>query len=181
MRMWKAISVLAMVLSVVNIAWLAARDREPANFLSPEDYLEIQQLYAYYARDVDSGSQRDASWMYTDDGVWDVEGMKWVGREQLKQHYTTMPPGVSKNGIRHFSTNLILVPTENGVRGSAYMVALERKTEGGPIEITLMGKYEDLLVKTDRGWRFKERVFRMDTHYDDLTPVLPSPYIPVDG
>lgn len=130
MRMWKAISVLALVLSVVNIAWLAARD-------------------------VDSGSQRDASWMYTDDGVWDVEGMKWVGREQLKQHYTTMPPGVSKNGIRHFSTNLILVPTENGVRGSAYMVALERKTEGGPIEITLMGKYEDLLVKTDRGVAFQ--------------------------
>jgi hypothetical protein len=105
--------------------------------------------------------------------------LRWSGIEALKEHYTTKPPGVSRNGIRHFSTNLILVPTGEGVRGSIYMLGVERAEEGGPLALNIMGKYEDLLVKTDQGWRFRKRVFRSDTWHSDSTPVLPSPYIPV--
>ena len=46
---------------------------------------------------------------------------------------------MTKNGVRHFSTNLLLVPTEEGGRAAAYMIALERETSGGPVEITLFG------------------------------------------
>ena len=107
---------------------------------SPEDYLEIQQLYSYDARDVDSGTQRDASWMYTDDDVWDLGRTKIVGKEALKEFCSTIPPGVSRNGVRHFSTNLVLVPTEAGARGTAYMMALEKKSREMPVEITVWGK-----------------------------------------
>src|ERR1700730_8804056 len=44
--------------------------------LSPEDYIEIQQLYGMYARDVDPGSVRDASWMFTSDAVVNIAGVK---------------------------------------------------------------------------------------------------------
>ena len=72
MKAWKWLSVVALALAVLNTAWLYAQQRKLPSMLSPEDYLEIQQLYSYYARDVDSGTMRDASWMYTDDGVWDL-------------------------------------------------------------------------------------------------------------
>lgn len=180
MRLWKCVSIVAVAIATLNTAWLYAQQRQLPSMLSPADYLEIQQLYSYYARDVDSGTQRDASWMYTDDGVWDLGGQKVVGREALKKFYVATPPGMTKNGVRHFSTNLVLVPTAEGARGSAYMMALERRSRDAQVGITTWGKYEDRLVKTLKGWRFKERIFRGDTYYDSTTPVLPSPFAPVD-
>ena len=180
MKLWKALSCAAVVLAAMNTVWLYGQQSRLASMLPAEDYLEIQQLYSYYARDVDSGTQRDASWMYTDDGVWDVQGTRIVGREALQEFYRNVPPGVTRNGVRHFSTNLVLVPTEEGARGSAYMLALERRSEAAEAEITVWGKYEDRLVKTSDGWRFKERIWRSDTWYDSDEPVIPSPFAPLD-
>ena len=148
--------------------------------LSPEDYLEIQQLYSYYARDVDSGTQRDASWMYTDDGVWDVQGQRFAGREALKKFYVSTPPGMTRNGVRHFSTNLVLVPTQEGARGFRLhdgARAAKREGAGGHHHL---GQGRGRLVKTPKGWRFKERIWRNDTCYDSSTKVLPSPFAPID-
>jgi hypothetical protein len=180
MKVWKLLTLAAVALALTNTAWLYAQQRKLPSMLSPEDYLEIQQLYSYYARDVDSGTQRDASWMYTDDGVWDVEGQRHVGREALKKFYVATPPGMTRNGVRHFSTNLVLVPTQEGARGSAYMMALERRSQQEQVRITTWGKYEDRLVKTSKGWRFKERIWRGDTWYDSPTKVLPSPFAPIE-
>ncbi len=131
MRLWQGFATAGLIIALTNTAWLYARHHQPDS-LSPEDRLEIQQLYAYYARDVDSGSRRNASWMYTEDGVWDVEGMRVEGKEDLEEWYASVPPGVSKNGIRHFSTNLILVPSDEGVRGSAYMMGWSARQRAGP-------------------------------------------------
>ena len=180
MRIWKYMSCAAVALAVMNTVWLYGQQSRLPSMLSPEDYLEIQQLYSYYARDVDSGTRRDASWMYTDDGVWDLGGTRFVGREALQEFYESVPPGMTRNGVRHFSTNLVLVPTEEGARGSAYMLALERESQDAETEITVWGKYEDRLVKTPGGWRFKERIWRSDTWYDSDEPVIPSPYAPLD-
>ncbi len=180
MKLWKSLTFVAVAIAVANTAWLYAQQRKLPSMLAPEDYLEIQQLYSYYARDVDSGTMRDASWMYTDDGVWDVGGQRVVGREALKKFYVATPPGMAKNGVRHFSTNIVLVPTQEGARGSAYMMALERRSQQEQVGITTWGKYEDRLVKTPKGWRFKERIWRNDTWYDSPTKVLPSPCAPVD-
>ena len=180
MRFWKYLSCAAVGLAVMNTVWLYGQQSRLPGMLAPEDYLEIQQLYSYYARDVDSGTQRDASWMYTDDGVWDLGGTRFVGKAALEEFYANVPPGMARNGVRHFSTNLVLVPTAEGARGSAYMLALERKSQDGETEITVWGKYEDRLVKTPAGWRFKERIWRSDTWYDSDEPVIPSPFAPLD-
>jgi hypothetical protein len=87
---------------------------------------------------------------------------------------------MTRNGVRHFSTNLVLVPADEGARGSAYMMALERKSRETPVAITTWGKYEDRLVKTPRGWRFKERIYRADTWYGSPEKVLPSPFAPLE-
>jgi hypothetical protein len=55
------------------------------------------------------------------------------------------------------------------------MMEVQRKTDGGNPEVTLFGKYEDKLVKTAEGWRFKERVWRADSFRGDTRPVTASP------
>jgi hypothetical protein len=62
--------------------------------LSPEDYIEIQQLYSMYARDVDPGSVRDASWMFTNDAVVNMAGVKpMTTPDQIKAFYIGVDPG----------------------------------------------------------------------------------------
>ena len=51
----------------------------------------------------------------------------------------------------------------------------ERRKEGGPIEVTLFGKYEDKFVKTRDGWRFRERIWTPDTFRGSNIPVAASP------
>jgi hypothetical protein len=155
---------------------LAQQQRRPGSHvgLSPEDYIEISQLYSFYPRDVDPGSIRNAAWMFTDDGVADMLGRKYTGREQLNEFYAQVPKNQSA-GVRHFNSSYVIVGTPDGARGSSYMLQVERKTKDGPIEVTLFGKYEDRFVKTRDGWRIKERIFRADTFRGSDEPVLPSP------
>src|SRR5947207_405770 len=64
------------LVALISVAVTRALDAKPTRragsnvLLSPEDYIEIEQLYGMYARDNDPGSMRDASWMFTKDGVW---------------------------------------------------------------------------------------------------------------
>ena len=73
--------------------------------LSPEDYIEIQQLYGMYARDVDPGSVRDASWMFTSDAVVNIAGVKpMTTPDEIKAFYV----GVKNRqaaGVRHFNSS----------------------------------------------------------------------------
>jgi hypothetical protein len=144
--------------------------------LSPEDYMEIQQLYSMYARDVDPGSVRDASWLFTKDAVVVMDTYKTITTpEEIKSFYLNVQKQQTA-GVRHFNTSYVIVGTpDGGARGSSYMMQVERLTEGGLPQITLFGKYEDKFVKTPEGWRFKERVWRADTFRDATKPVSASP------
>ena len=122
MKAWKWLSVVALALAVLNPRGCCT----PSSASCPaccrlKTISRSSSSTRYYARDVDSALWRDASWMYTDDGVWDLGGnQKFVGTAALKKFYVSTPPGMTRNGVRHFSTNLVLVPTAEGARGSAY-------------------------------------------------------------
>ena len=77
--------------------------------------------------------------MYIDDGLWDQGGTRFVGWEALEEFYANVPPGMTRNGVRHFSTNIVPVPTEEGARGSAYMMALGHlvrlRCDGDPVAV----------------------------------------------
>ena len=155
------------LLGGLGSAWIYAQQQrlpETTNMLSAQDYLEVQQLYYLYSRDVDPGSQNNAARLYTSDGVFDLGGSKQAGEKALREFYETSTRQVFTAGERHLTSNLTVVPTKDGAHGSAYMIQVERLDEGRPVQITLFGKYEDDLVKTPAGWRFKTRVWRSDTH-----------------
>ena len=180
MKAWKWMSGVAVALAVLNTAWLYAQQRKLPSMLSPEDYLEIQQLYSYYARDVDSGTMRDASWMYTEDGVWNVENQKFVGTEALKKFYMSTPPGMTRNGVRHFSTNLVLVPTAEGARGSAYMMALERRSQDTAVTITTGASTKIGSSRRPGAGGSRSVSIAPTPGTTSPTKVLPSPFAPVE-
>ena len=162
MHIPKTVLSVFLMIAVSGATWLYAQQQRTSHMLSAEDYLEIQQLYYLYARDVDPGSEWDASWMYTEDGTFNSGGNDVSGRAALKEFYE----GVRQRhqaGVRHLNASVVILPTDEGASGSGYMLQVEKREETGPIEVTLFGMYADKLVKTSDGWRFKERVFRADT------------------
>ena len=69
------------------------------------------------------------------------------------------------NGLnaRHVYTNLRITPAPDGARGFVYFNQLDVSTL--PPTTTVTGIYEDTLVKTADGWRFKKRVHTHDAPY----------------
>jgi len=143
--------------------------------LSPRDYLEISQLYGLYARDVDPGSPRNASWLFTDDGEFTADpGCTFRGKRDLATFYEQVRQR-HFNGTRHFNTSCVIVKTPTGATASGYMLAVGRDDPTDPWTIEGSGVYEDQLAKTDAGWRFKRRLFHQDSYKNDLTPFRRSP------
>jgi hypothetical protein len=172
------------IVALISVAATRALDAQPAQrrgshvLLPPEDYIEIQQLYSMYARDVDPGSVRDASWMFSKDAVAMISGGKPLTTpEEFKKFYTDVKNRqATGGGVRHFNSSYVIVGTpDGGARGSSYMMQVETREKGGHPEVTLFGKYEDKLVKTPDGWRIKERVWRGDSFRGSNQAVTASP------
>ena len=69
---------------------------------------------------------------------------------------------------RHIYTNLRITPAPDGARGLVYFNALNVSTK--PPTNTNSGIYEDTLVKTPDGWRFKKRVHTHDGPFAEPSP-----------
>jgi len=146
-------AVLTTIVLTAGAAWLYAQ-RRPSDMLSPQDFLEIEQLVQGYTHGVDMGPE-DSSWVFAPDGVF-VYGSRTVsGEKALKEFYA----GLRKNHDprqHHILSNLVLRRTAEGAAGSVYLTTIE-----GPDtpRLTFYGTYEDTFVKTPAGWRIKRRVY----------------------
>jgi SnoaL-like protein len=162
MQSLKVLLVGVIAVVVGGAGWIYAQQKPSAGTLSPQDYVEIYQLYGYYTRDVDPGSDRNASWLFADDGSFETpQGEKHKGPQQLKEFYETIR-NRQTFGIRHVNSNFLIHPTAEGAQGTAYMIQVEQRESSKPIAVTVFGVYHDTFVKTRAGWRFKDRVFKWD-------------------
>ncbi len=132
---------------------LSSRALDAQGSLTPADYTEIQQLYAKYNMAIDSGDAAGWAGTFTNDGTF----MKSKGTEDLKKFaqgfYTQF-----KGNARHWNSNLVITPSADGAKGSCYLQLLDVTTKA----IVTSGTYNDSLVKTPAGWRFKERTVKGD-------------------
>jgi hypothetical protein len=176
------------LVALISVAATRAIDAKPAIKkgthvnLASEDYLEILQLINEYPRDVDPGSVRDASWMFTNDAH--SVGMTSAPMTRPQDHkffygsLVAQTGQAKKGGNRHFNTSPIIIGLPDGTaRGSSYMIGISIKEKGGKPTIDLMGKYEDLYVKTPDGWRMKERIWTPDSFVGSYQDVAPSPVL----
>jgi hypothetical protein len=155
------VAAVSALFAILGGLWIYAQPRSATPMLSPQDHLEIQQLYGYYTRDVDPNSVRDASWLFASDGTFEVRGRKYTGAKELQTFYEDLRKRQTF-GIRHLNSNFLVEPTPGGARGTAYMIQVERRDAAKPIDVTIFGVYHDTFVKTPQGWRFKSREFRPD-------------------
>ena len=135
--------------------------------LTALDYFEIQQLVAKYARAIDTCSNNgyDYADLYTPDGVFQpsVPGRTMApiqGREALAEvsgggsNQCENVPWIEQ-GVRHIYANHIITPSPEGATGTVDMMLIG--LDGDLYKIAHDGFYDDVYVKTEDGWRFKQR------------------------
>lgn len=157
----------------------AAPAQAQSGKLTPQDYIDIQQLNARYAVAIDqcTNSGYDYAELYTEDGTfavaegWGQPGRVFAkGREALANAAGGGPGGcrdpktLMGYGISHILTDQIIEPRPEGAYGRNKLIAMS--IGGDPSKNEVQGGYEDLYVKTAKGWRIKARVHvfpNMDT------------------
>jgi len=144
-----ALAVLLLSIVLGGVAWLHAQ-QNGRGALTTQDYIDIQQLYARYNHAIDGGDAEAYAALFTPDGSFNNNN----GHDALVAFIKT------RNGanLRHWNTNLTITGTPEGASGSVYLMFLNVGVR--PPVVTGAGKYEDALVKTAQGWRFKKRVNR---------------------
>ena len=142
--------------------------------LTAEDYIEIHQLVVRYAWTLDhcKNGGYDYADMYVDDGqfssaaTWGTTSNKQrifvaKGREALAKAAGgdgkgNCSPDRLGEGLTHIVTNHMITPTKDGAIGKHRLIAVG--VCGYPHLMELQGGYEDVYVKTDKGWKFRSRI-----------------------
>ena len=152
--------ILGFVLVASGARWKFVSAAASKPTLTPQDYIEIYNLYSIYTRYTDMGYGHDGTnyaSMFTPDGSFGTGNR--VGREANKTAIHNQQGGWVRDGrsVRHTTTNIVVEPSPEGARGSAYLLvfnitAVPPFPEDG-------GVYDDWLVKTTEGWKFKKRLY----------------------
>ena len=132
--------------------------------LSADDTTNILQLYSRYSTAIDTGDGAGFANCFVTDGYFDsgisvIEGQTGIAQFADETH-SAMP------GMRHNATNIVIQPLDQDgeskdlASGSAFLIGYV--VDGG-YKVIVTGRYLDELVKTDEGWRFSKRVFKMDS------------------
>lgn len=157
--------------SALALMALASPLQAQGGKLAPQDYIDIQQLNARYAAAIDecTNSGYDYADLYTEDGSfavsdgWGQAGRVFAkGREALANAAGGGPDGcrdpktMMGYGISHILTDQIIEPRAAGAYGRNKLIAMSIGGDPGKNEV--QGGYEDIYVKTSKGWRIKTRV-----------------------
>lgn len=146
-----------LVLTIASFAATAAQPRPTKLALSTQDYLDIQQLYARYAQTIDAGDAEGWANTFTPDGVFNNSSRGHDALVQFIHDWRDKRDGANR---RHWNSNLVITPTPSGANGSVYLLLMN--TGVRPPVPAASYIYEDTLVKTSSGWRFKTRVLHPD-------------------
>ena len=128
---------------------------QKAATLTAQDLVDIQQLYAKYNWALDSGDSEGYASTFTPDGVFNTN----VGHDAIVKFADGFHAGLGAH-VRHWNTNLMVLPTAEGASGQVYLVLVDFGTK--PASIVTSASYSDSLVKTAQGWRFKKRTTKGD-------------------
>ena len=120
--------------------------------LTADDYIEIQQLYARYNNAIDSGDADAYAATFVPDGVFN----NFNGHDALVGFINNYRDNQKGTNRRHWNTNLAIMPSPEGARGTVDLMLVDVSVR--PPVIAAAAKYDDQLVKTADGWRFKKRV-----------------------
>jgi hypothetical protein len=160
MFMSRSGAALAMLLGVFS----AVATAQTAPAMSAGDYLEIEQLVNKYGWALDSGENNGFAYadLYTADGIFigtnqGPNGRSYQGREML----ASLGRGGRRGplNVSHLVANLVVTPTSAGAIGRVYAAIFDRGAPGARPTAGHGGFYDDVYVKTQKGWRFAKRTY----------------------
>ncbi len=127
-----------------------------------EDRLKIHDLFARYARSIDTLDEQELFACFTEDGVLEtpVFGGKFPGRAGQREFLNNARKTAEGMRMRHLVTNLEVQLEGNRASAQAYLTVTA--TRGGTTTIFHCGCYDCRLKKTDGVWRFESRKFSPD-------------------
>lgn len=144
---------LALVLS--TLAFITAAPSYAAD-LTPQDYMEIEQLYAQYNWAIDSGDAEAYANTFVADGVFNT----MTGHDQLQGFIKRWVDEMGGATRKHWNTNLKISGDGETASGQVYLMLVD--TAPQPPAIIATATYTDSLVKTADGWRFSKRSTQSD-------------------
>jgi hypothetical protein len=128
--------------------------------LSERDYVDIHELYAKYCFAVDLGDGELRAATFVPDGTFTAAASENKPETVAAMAERTWTQG--NTGRRHLITNIVVTATAEGAAGRAYCLILQPPKPEAVGLVGHVGIYEDALVRTDDGWRFKTRIFWRD-------------------
>ena len=150
-----------------SMAVVSACQKGGAPTLTTQDYIDIQQLIARYAVAIDECTNKgyDYAALYADDGWY---GSSRDGQPQTKVQGRDKLAEVARGGmkscdevpwkgIKHLYVNLIIVPSAEGATGRSDLIGIG--FDGDPHKVDHQGRFEDVYVKTPKGWLFQSRIY----------------------
>lgn len=125
-----------------------------------------ERLVARYSIKADLGAADEAADCYSVDGVLEIAGKRYAGRDVIRGRVVDAPEGQVS---RHITSNILIdVISPDTAVGNAYVALYRGQKPAGsnaalPMGLPLLiGYYEDRYVRTKDGWRFAHRKLNVD-------------------
>jgi hypothetical protein len=157
-----------LLLAIVLLSGLIAAQSGKTPKLTADDYVEIQQLYADYTYALDQGDGERLANDFVEGG--EFTGVHAPGRKPTHGREELIAMGNRGAGTRTYPTNLLITRTAEGAKASCYFVQYNVKDDPPTMGKTAI--YEDTLVKTAQGWKFRKRISWSTS--DELSPYWPK-------
>jgi hypothetical protein len=184
MRKWIGSLLCAMTaLSMVTIMSCAPADTNVSSYA--EDRAKIEDLQARYMFALDFSDSDTYVSTFTEDGILDIVGMKWEGRENIRKIFERTPPEPAEGEEtpapeeaegpypatgRHNITNIVLKIDGDNAVGRAYWFHYGNNNPERKATINSYGHYEDEMVKVNGEWLFSKRVIYNEQRAEWIGP-----------
>jgi len=143
--------------------------------LAEQECGKLPYLFAKYA---DNGEHAALAALFTEDCVFArpfQPAHPFHGRERVQAIFRDRPPIL----VRHIVTNVLVeLLSETEARGTNYLAMLSSHAGTVPPQEAgglYVGGFEDVYVRTEAGWRFRERRGMVALHQGGAMPDIPAP------
>ncbi len=148
---------------------MAKKSELDARLKRLEDVEGVWQLFMDYRRHLDARDFASYSQLFVEDGVWSGNLGEARGPAEIEGLLVRTLEVYPDDSTRTY--HLVCNPTVevDGDRATAYStwVFITRDDRDQPV-LSLMGHYDDVLVRSDGRWKFQRRVAHLDVPYERL-------------
>jgi len=129
------------------------------------DRIQIEDLLVRYYTDMTSGSAHDLAQYYTEDAVFDVNGMISKGREAIQKVYEGVGSGNANPGgtFHMLLNNPIISVDKDTAKAWVIWTGVMNDDIKKPPRLMEQGREYDELVKLDGRWYIKNRYVTADS------------------